>query len=205
MHGMINTIGCWMLFRNFNWPRSKSDEFDRIYFKLHRQDKTKATEEALAALGYDAPATATQSSSPQKYYWFDRNFAYQRFFRHIVGVRYFSREFRGVFCANNRNTHGFLFENQIDFAEMEGFAAQEGDAGFIAHDGESRRAVDKKFEPDDSLWGPNILGFQTADGFVSTGNEFDPTTVQPKTWADLFLYRADNLPVRPVKTSFVIQ
>jgi len=205
MHGQINTIGCWMTFRNFNWPRSKSDEFDRIYVKLHRQDKTKATEAALAAQGYDAPATATQSSSPQKFYWFDRNFAYQRFFRQIVGVRYFAREFRGIFCSNNRNTHGLVFEKQLELAETERFALQEGDNGFITHDGESRRKIDTKFKPEDSLWAPNILGFKTADGFVPTvGNFKDLEALQPRTWADLFLFRADDLPVRPVKPTFFI-
>ena len=202
MHGQINTIGCWMLFRNFNWPRSKSDEFDRIYVKLHRRNQNRQAEEALAAAGYDAPRTATQCSSPQKFYWFDRNFAYPRFFRHIVGVRYFAREFREEFCANNRNTHGLVFENQMEFAEAERFALQAGDNGFITHDGESRRVTDKTFEPDDSLWGPNILGFKTADGFIGTGGDFDATTVQPNTWADLFLFRADDLPVRPVKPTF---
>ena len=31
VHGIVNTLGCWMLFRNYKWPRSVALEFDRVY------------------------------------------------------------------------------------------------------------------------------------------------------------------------------
>lgn len=204
MHGMINTVGCWMLFRNYNWPRAKTDDFDRIYVTLTRQDAGRARElSALSALGYDAKKTDTLSSSGQKYINFDRNFSYLKFFRHVVGVRYFSQEMFERVMVHDLNSHGLVFEKQFENLQATLHASKEGDAGFIAHDGESRRKTDKTFTPSDALWEPNALGFKTSLGFVPDKlSPIPPEVFAEKTWADLFIYRADALPVSPVTPAF---
>ena len=74
LHGMINTAGCWMLFRNFNWPRTEivnkpgvlvTDELDRIYRKVHRSKHGKATViTELAKVGINvAPGSETPGYS----------------------------------------------------------------------------------------------------------------------------------------------
>ena len=52
LHGIVNTHGCWMLFRNFNWPPNKADAFELIYRK-DRVNQVPDLRAALAAQGYD--------------------------------------------------------------------------------------------------------------------------------------------------------
>jgi hypothetical protein len=39
-HAMINTMGCWMLFRNYNWPKDKFKEFNHVYNDIWRPENS---------------------------------------------------------------------------------------------------------------------------------------------------------------------
>ena len=76
LHGMINTVGCWMLFRNYNWPRSISDRLDLILRRDLRGRMSASSSPAarckvgariasnLAAVGYDALSPLPIAASP---------------------------------------------------------------------------------------------------------------------------------------------
>ena len=65
MHGMINTIGCWMLFRNYNWPDPIIKELDRVYRRVFRPNMSNllALKDALTPVGYDVRNPTQQDSS----------------------------------------------------------------------------------------------------------------------------------------------
>jgi hypothetical protein len=118
MHGAINTVGCWMLFRNYNWPESIAVELDRIFrntMRAHmwkdmpKELRNKVFEKVrkeLAEKGYNAlKATQVDKDSPMissslgKFLGYDSNYAYIWFFHEIVGIKYFSatEEYGGNF------------------------------------------------------------------------------------------------------------
>lgn len=205
MHGMINTIGCWMLFRNFNWPRSIFNPLDRIYRRLHREGRSKkAVEDELANVGYNAQASSGLSSSYDKFLLYDRNFAYLWFFHEVVGIKYFSNTwtFGGRWSydpgrrVNDYKTHGYVLEKAFPLAEAgknpEYNLPDEG--SYAYHDREERRKLNKTFEPDNSLWRENALGFKTAQAFIpATAWRQHITEEQIKqwSWADLYFYKED--------------
>jgi hypothetical protein len=208
MHGMINTVGCWMLFRNYNFPKQNDagipieDELDRILNRLLRDGASKKTVlAALAKVGYDAP------DSGGKFTRFDANHAYAWFFREAVGIRYFSETFFGKRDANDKFAHQLVFSKNADRATVEAFCSENGDGDdpnkFIYHHIEERRKKDKSFVFDNSLIGPNALGFQTCKDFVDNLKKDLPADqVQDRTWADLYIYRADDVSVKNMKPAY---
>ncbi|MDQ3001778.1 MAG: hypothetical protein M3Y08_11025, partial [Fibrobacterota bacterium] len=206
MHGMINTVGCWMLFRNFNFPKQNDagtpieDELDRILNRMVRHKKTfskKAIRAALNNAGYDAP------DSGVKFIRFDANHAYAWFFREVVGARYFSKTFFGRGEANDKHAHQLTFAKSGNQADVDQFIKDNGDGPFIYHHIEDRLKEDKSFKFDDSLLGPNALGFQACKRFCDGFDKnLKASEVADRTWADLYIYRADDLPVKQFKQAF---
>jgi len=227
LHGMINTIGCWMLFRNYNWPIDKVKAFDRIYRHLLRALGPSGKAKVIAALakeGYDAPKdpAAGLSGSPSKFMSFDRNFAYLWFFHEIVGIKYFSSqiEWASVRDVNDFRPHGRIFSNdfsldkvdaspQFNMPDEEQFAYHDSvqrvkdDAKKLKGlDPEARKAF-KKFVPDNTLWRQNAMGFQTAEGFLpQTFGNMTKDQAERFTWADLYVYAEDNVDITKLKTNY---
>jgi hypothetical protein len=222
VHGMINTDGCWMLFRNFNWPRSKFRALDALYrttFRTMRSapDWTNLKRRLAASdIGYDvATATATHSTSVEKFLNYDRNYAYLWFCHDLVGIKYFSKAFDGwgyfpsgkaegdVTFHNDYKPHGHSFEKTFPYSEQgkrpTTSGADEGDNAY--HDPEVRKRTDRSFRVTNALLRPNVLGFQPATEFVPTvgpgGDRFaNPTAAQleKSAWADLFIYQTKDTP-----------
>lgn len=216
IHGMINTIGCWMLFRNFNWPREQATGFQRVYTRLrntlavlrrakfkgrmHPSMQIPATAE-LVTLGYDAiTPTPGESTSFDKFYLFDRNFAYLWFFHDIVGIRYFARGldwYSERRIANDRDVTGLTLRATFPLAEA-GKAtptntAAEGDC--TTHDVDYRAKFDLKTAPvvpiDNSLWQKNVLGFAASTTFIPARGRYGDLTAAELAscaWADVYLY-----------------
>jgi hypothetical protein len=205
LHGIVNTHGCWMLFRNFNWPRDKADAFELLY-RQDRKDRVKDVPGALAALGYDDPGQApARSSSVVKWWFYDRNFAYAWFCHEVVGIQYFGnlswieREGAGPKrpfpqsaprVMHEHNTHQRVFEKGMDLTQPGAWRSFQ--SGFFAyHDaGDS-----PGFKATDALWVPNAMGLRTSPGFAAEGH---PGRVPPeRTWADVYFYREDNVDLTP--------
>jgi hypothetical protein len=266
-HGMINTIGCWMLFRNFNWPRDKFKDFNHVYNDIYRRQRereagfkaklaamkppvknedidakipklpqswrdrltnpgkpltpdeqkdaahdtfVKTFEDALADLGYNvrSPAPAGTSTSIQKFAIFDRNFAYAWFQRHIVGVKAFSNRWTFTGQAMNfTNVTGRKLEPSFTVGApqnpkpVDDTAEEFVASKFIHHDGFVRATDEKGWKPDESLFGKNALGFQTASSFISGLGQASPAfqgkTLEDCFWADIYFYKADDAPWPP--------
>jgi hypothetical protein len=204
VHSIVNTHGCWMLFRNFNWPPSKADDFELLYRK-DRLGTAGNVRAALASLGYDdAGQAGVRSDSETKWFFYDRNFAFFWFCRDIVGISYFStrswlerdRFPKHPFPAgqlramNEHNTHGGVFEKGFAFADATAWRSFQG-GSFAYHDA----GDDPKFKPTDALWTANALGFRTSPGFAA---ESFPVKIPPgRSWADLYFYKEDGVDVTP--------
>jgi len=239
IHGIVNTKGCWMLFRNYNWPKSVANGFDRVYHLWRRTDDrpprgrergpevfrgSPTTIRPLEAItdpngqkydfnNHPAVPPAGQSSSFEKFIAFDKNFAHLWFYHEIVGIKYFSTTFfhtvkryvkdRSVRFINDRNPHGLIFENTfpLDDAKRPPPFNLPEEGTFAGYDPKDRSIEDKRtFQPDDSLWRDNALGFRTSAGFVGTlgfEKQVRPDVLQTKSWADLFFYKEDDVDLRP--------
>jgi len=234
IHGIVNTQGCWMLFRNYNWPKSVANEFDRVYRRWRATDDrpprtvsfsgSAATIRALEAVtepggrsyNFSNPPNTPpsgRSTSFEKFIAFDKNFAHLWFYHEIVGIKYFSTTFfhmakryvrdRSVQVINDLNPHGLTFENTILLDEGKRPPAFNlpDEGSFAGYDPKDRSIEDKRtFQPDDSLWRDNALGFRTSAGFVGTvGFEktVSPDVLKTRSWADLFFYREDDVDLRP--------
>lgn len=209
MHGIINTVGCWMLFRNYNFPKQGTDgkpiedEMDRILNRLVRHmrkgnkgDRAQVLA-ALKAVGYD------DNDSIAKFTDGDANHAYAMFFRYVVGVRFFSETMFKRNLANDKFAHQRVFAKKIDKAVVDKYVADNGDGAFIYHDADDRLKQDKAFKVDDSLLGPNALGFQACKRFCDAfAKNLKKGELADRTWTDLYLYRADDLPVSKLKQAF---
>ncbi len=202
LHGMINTQGCWMLFRNFNWPRAKAAEFFRIYIDRLREDGSPSAETAaradIAALGYDAAqasggGASLMSSSWDKFNCWDRNYAYGFFFDRVVGLKFLSSKCRtwrskagvraDIDTVHLYNTHGDVFEKQ--FPVIERFPKGQPD-GNRFHDWYLKNG-EHEVPPPPNLWQPNVLNFQTAKGCAGQG------AASTCSWADLFFFLPEGL------------
>lgn len=196
LHGMVNTQGCWMLFRNFNWPRSKAKEFFRIYFNDLREDVSDAgvarakLETGRLGYGYAASGTGANamSSSWDKYARWDRNYAYGFFFDRIVGLKFLSERCNtwrsalavraAIDTVHLHNTHGDVFESQ--FPEKERFP-RGSPRGNRFHDWHLANG-NHDVPPPATLWQDNLLGFTTAHGCAGQG------AAASCSWADLFFF-----------------
>ena len=225
MHGMINTVGCWMLFQNFNWPRAKFNDFDAVYRLTYRPMAQAGSvnwnqvRSRLAALGYDAnqrDLALGLSSSLEKFLNFDRNYAFLWFFHDLVGIKYFSSGFEGwayfndrtsaegeVRFANDFHTSGLQFEKTFPLARASDppFNIKPDEAGFQAFDPVIRRKTDPHFSTDDSLLTTNILGFQTATRFTPQNRgvfaDVSVAELAACSWADLYIFREPSTPPLP--------
>lgn len=217
IHGMINTIGCWMLFRNFNWPRDKASALEGVYMKLrarllvlrkakfkgrmHPAMQVPGTAE-LIPVGYDVVLPPTgESTSFDKFYLYDRNFAYLWFFHDVVGIKYFARGldwYSTLHITNDLNPHGLQFRASFPLIES-GKAtptngADEGDC--TTHDVDYRAKFDLQRLPlvpiDDSLWRKNALGFASSTTFIPAHGRFGDLSaaeLDACAWADVYLYK----------------
>ncbi|MEO6002383.1 MAG: hypothetical protein ABIZ04_16185 [Opitutus sp.] len=232
LHGMLNTKGCWMLFRNFNWPVDKAVQFDLIYRKTFRPTFNYTLLDNTLSLpenGYDAPIDLAEppvrSDSLDKFMAFDKNVAYLWFFHEIVGIKYFSETWRfghGRFVHDFR-THGKIFNkdfllSRVDRAPKfnladEGTFAYHDDQQRLSDDAEAAKTLDpvarrnrKAFVPDNTLFRTNALGFQTAEGFLPPANgnfgNLAPAQVDRFTYADLHMYTEDDVDIRQVTKNY---
>lgn len=205
MHGMINTVGCWMLFRNYNFPKNDAsgapveDKIDRVLNRFIRHikavGKKKAIEE-LAKVGYD-------DFEGRKMIGRNVNHAYARFFREVVGVRYFSKTMFKSNVANDKFAHQEIFAKSMPDSVIEQYVKDHGDGEFIYHDADDRLRADKAFKVDDTLLGPNVLGFQTCKRFTDGfSKELKKAELPDRTWTELYIYRSDDLAVKQLKQAF---
>jgi hypothetical protein len=215
MHGFINTIGCWMLFRNYNWPVDKAARFDRIYRKLLRIDnsgKSCIPELAKPENGYDAPVdpTNTVSSSLAKFAAFDMNFAYHWFFHDVVGIKYISDRWRFALArrVNDFRTHGKTFFNRFPLDKIDRSPQfnlpDEGTRAY--HDSVQRQRDERGFVPDDTLWRTNALGFKASEGFLPQKNgifaNLTAADMARFTWADLYVYAEDDVDITKLTANY---
>jgi hypothetical protein len=195
MHGKINTVGCWMLFRNYNFPKRNAkgeaieDEMDRILNRLSRPigSSQKKILDALKAIGYDA------ASSRDKFIGFDQNHAYAMFFRDVVGMKYFSKTMNGWRAANDVFAHQLFFSPFFDPDAVERVVEEIGDGDFIYHDLDMRLKDEKDFVLTEDNIVENALGFKTCAKYaLPQANDVPQGEMQDRTWCDLFVYREDD-------------
>ncbi len=215
IHGVVNTLGCWMLFRNYNWPKSLASQFERVY-RIVRRLRRFNSPQVIAALGQATDAAGRRydvtnpppgrRNSLEKFSRFDRNFAHLWFWHEVVGVKYFSPAINYMVKAglpspvNDRNPHGLIFENtfaESDLGVPPAFNLPE-EGTFAAHCADNRRLVDRNFRQDDTLWRDNAMGFRASAGFVpSFARSVAPAELRTKSWADLYFYREDDADLSP--------
>lgn len=203
MHGFVNTIGCWMLFRNFNWPVDRAAAFDQILRKRVRKGDFDGAQIELTANGYDVSFNAADPSDPEglrsslmKFLDFDRNHAYAEFFHDVVGIKYFSDKWR---FSSSRWVHDFRVHGKIFFnsfppekvGKLPLFGLPE-EGTFAYHDDVDRKRTSRQFVPDNTLWRENALGFKTSEGFLPETNgifgNLSRAQAERFTWADLHVY-----------------
>ncbi len=197
LHGMVNTHGCWMLFKNFNWPTNLTNSMFRIYLHLRDSDTPSGVAAAKTALGnlspgYDADSSQTHSSSYDKFLRWDRNYAIGFFYDRVLGLKFLSKRCgswkthvaigESIDTTNLRHTHGRIFEKQFPFADR--FPAGNPD-GMRFHDWFEQNP--KSVAIPKSIWGINAMGFQTASGSRGQG---DPESC---SWADLYFFLGDGI------------
>ena len=201
VHGMINTKGCWMLFRNFNWPKAVEKELDRIYRKVYRPVDEKKTPAVLAALkdpkaGYDVETTSKDySSSFDKFSRYDRNWAYEWFFHEVVGIRNFSDfDYWGhKDSVNDHNVggHELLKTFPLDKARQPSPYNWPEERNLAYHNFDKR---DEKVTIGPNLFGKNALGIRTASDFArDMHRELTPAELESCCWADVYFYKDDGL------------
>jgi len=207
LHGMINTHGCWMLFRNYNWPASKRNAFDVIYRRTDRPLVQAGTAEAsirarvlpsLSPHGYDVSGATPETDSYLKFRWFDMNFAHLFFYHEIVGIRYFSKQLRQLpgfrqaeDTMNEVEPHGLAPLRSTFGTAAKGpqFGLQDGDFRYYSLDFGRFPAAGA-----DSLFGVNALGFQAAKGFVGfPTSQLDADALRNRTWADVFFFKENEV------------
>ncbi len=185
IHGMINTDGCWMLFRNFNWPAERYSDFDRVYRLGVRRNEDRLVNCALRALDYGVTmARNGRSNSEDKFRYYDRNYAYLWFLHDVVGIEYFSKEqteaswrrkhinrYRAPRCGVE-NTFPLNSVNNLD--------------KLCCYNIVHREQQQIGWKLDDSVWKKNVLNFQTASGFDNA-------------WADIYFFKEDGAELKAYK------
>jgi hypothetical protein len=218
LHGMINTHGCWMLFRNYNWPESQRNDFEIVYRSILRRDRklTADLEFALDVLGYDVHTdlkNPAADSSFMKFASFDRNYAYLWFHHEILGIKYFSQNHvrRGKrdevlpivdenTRANDFEPHGKRVVKQFPIADPSRkakFTAPD-EAGFTYYDVSVRKTHDASFRDTDAvvdaLFVNNALGYRVSQGFVGfVAGQLTAAQIKTRSWADVYFYRESDV------------
>ena len=196
VHGILNTKGCWMLFRNYNWPLTVRDRFFHLYTHIVRTTKPNKKElrRQLAAAGYDVQSEPPQpTDSPPKFLLFDLNYAYIFFFRDVVGVKFFARTstFYQRF-ENLKDTHGRVFAKTFSMSDL-------APGEFLYHDIEKRKKEDRSFKATDALFTDNVLGFRTTDGFLPDSTwkrNLSAAVVKQRTWSDWYFFKPDGFTLK---------
>lgn len=224
IHGMVNTHGCWMLFRNYNWPEPIVPKLEISFRKILRKFPRPSQRsdwnrlyDALLADGFTThprPATGQDphaSAVMRKFLSFDRNYAYSWFFHEIVGIRYFSNDVKwqviggGIRAVNDRNNHHAATVTEDTFPDDQALkttskppdAFPDETGTFAYYDVQHRRNEDNnpKFEAGDDLWKENALGFKTAAGFAPNFGGLTADQLKTRSWADVYFYKEDNLDI----------
>lgn len=214
MHGMINTKGCWMLFRNYNWPltvRSQArdlyltryrSENRAIYRRIHPSTPTRWPETAKRVrrlLGYD------DDSLLKKFREADRNLAFKWFFHDVVGVAYHAPDP----YEHDVNVHGRMDLRKLPEQMGAPRYPNPTQDGYAGYDVELRRKADHAagsphFKADHDLLIDNALGFRTASRFLPwtlkkpVGGEL----AQSGTWCDLYLYAGEDVDIDKLTTNY---
>jgi hypothetical protein len=226
IHGGINTKGCWMLFRNYNWPIVCRDRFLNIYLNDLREKGRDGNDSQLLAklekLGYDEKNdNFVRSSSYFKFVGYDRNHAYTYFCRYVLGVKFYSS---GGF-TNLYQTHGHTKDETklSDFPPLPTvppkFETEEKsfnkDNRYVKHI-ESTHAAHRWPEAfvnqhisDDSQWdSTNHFGDATPGSWDTETGRQDPqnpkTAVQlkaikDKAWAECYVFNPNPDELTPAK------
>jgi len=188
IHGIINTAGCWMLLRNYNWPACKRDDFLSIY--IHDWRDGGATEDEMVAKlsvrQYNRASDDLQrSSSFRKWLRWDKNYAYNFFFNRLVGVDFFAKvEVDMNYSPNLHNTHGQV-QNPNSFADDEKSFEK---AFSNPPEAEEKKIHHKKSaNVDNSMWrDTSVRGAPTAHGWG-------------KVFADCYIFNPDNRSLTELK------
>jgi len=216
MHGVINTVGCWMTYRNYNWPRSKYEQFYNAYEKMRMDpSKNKGSHlvDLLVPLGYDKKPTVLSNtggvvkynlketnSSFRKFMLFDLNFAFFWFNHFVLGISYCSKS--TTFYADSMNDwHPHGLEFLPTFAPTPAEQATFPPRGYFDTDVRSKEDG-KPFVADDSLLGNNSLGFQPAAKFTLDPMGAKQPDVDARTWCDLFLYHEDDVNMNKLHSNY---
>lgn len=186
MHGMINTVGCWMLFRNYNWYALKQLDFFGVFRKVRAKGMDDQLRAQLRALGY---GEILRRPIDRRFFDWERNYSYLWFTQHVVGISPFSKNP----FVNESNIYDDVqlatYPTPANATAVDAMAAN-------AHSFWDRRSgfqqgckEDPTFVFTNSLWGNNALGFQTATGF-SNFNGHITMNVEQNSWADLYAFTA---------------
>lgn len=205
LHGVINTVGCWMLFRNFNWPTRFADRLCDLYTDVWRVQGSKKTSgmiAKLAAAGYDFPGDSTHASSYAKFCWYDKNAAFFWFFHDLVGVEYVGSSFP----VNSFNIERRTQQNRFPHAMAPKPLSRDNPATnvYVDYDVASRRKVESGFKVDSGLLRNNALGFMTCSAFApwSLKQPVPAGQVNACTWADLYLFAEDDVKVAALTANY---
>lgn len=204
LHGMINTRGCWMLFRNFNWPVKIREELYYIYRKIERTKggkgavkaalKTKACHQGVC-YDFEPQTGSTHSSSYDKFISYDRNWAYLWFCHEIVGIKYYSDTdfWEKKKTVNDYKVAGREMLNKFPLSEAgkqpEYNLPEEASLSYHEFDHHHPNVTIGR-----SLFRENALGIKTASDF-SKDMQSPLTRAQMvnSTWADVYFYKEANV------------
>lgn len=190
IHGGINTVGCWMLFRNYNWPWNRRAEFLSIYVNDFRplDPWEPIVKRKLRSLGYDVMGEADDwSSSSRKFVAYDQNYAYAFFCNRVLGVDFYSRA-DGVLDAPN------LYEAHGCTQSVQGFTQEEKSFKLSRRFAPNGPTFDY-YEKEESATIPNSVW--------KDKNVFDYPTAKGwgKVWAECFLFNPDKLSLAKLKAN----
>ena len=177
IHGMINSTGCWLLFRNYNWYKPKQLDFVKAYIQ-HRKDKKMGKDTdwlgVLQGLGY----RETESDAAKlRFLAWEANWAYAWFLKDVVGIDYFSNSI----YVNDINTDDSTYRPIFPTANAPSADNHHSLQG-------ARKQKDPSFRMTETLLkNGNALGFPPAKKFAPFwGKHTD--NLETTSWADLYVY-----------------
>ncbi|MGC4069157.1 MAG: hypothetical protein QM784_31820 [Polyangiaceae bacterium] len=187
IHGEINTMGCWMLFRNYNWPKAKFDDFEVAFRKFYRNQMDDEYRIALASLGYETNGVCGPDNRNKALFW-DKNYAYTRFTRHVVGVKYFTENrFDSLY-----NVDGEHFDATATKAYFDARLPRENAHDFTVALGKSMPGFSSSsglVRAPDSLFDDSRLGFVRQQRWAPTLTREQVSRPLECSWADVVLFR----------------
>jgi hypothetical protein len=184
MHGMINTVGCWMLFRNYNWFAPKRLDFFGVFRKVRGSGMDDRLRDKLRSLGY---GETDDRPIDNRFFNWERNYSYLWFTREVIGIDYFSKN-PFVNESNIYDDVQLAVYPAIPNAAAVDATADSGHSFWHRRRGfQTGCKEDPTFVFTNSLWGNNALGFQTATGF-SPFNGHITMNVELNSWADLYAF-----------------